>query len=185
MRLGFSSILALHWAVVFALLAYGSIANVGSFGGLLASLGIEPVDPSTSGPLVLLAVMLAGNFVFAAILFGWAFVEGLFPQLLSGRDQFDLSRTAYSAAVSSVTILLIASLTRGGPVPYLAIAAQLAALGASYLACLAERLNAALTSQPEADDVKAAARLMAAGAAHGAMLSRISGREFAAPDGAR
>ena len=187
MRLGLTSILALHWAIVFALLAHGGIVNVdGGLGGLSGSLGIEPIQPSTSATVVLLSLLSAGNFVFAAMLFGWSALTDLFPYLgADDADRIDLSRVAYCAAVSSLTIVLIISLARGETVPYVALAAQLAALGASYLISFAERLNAALTATPEADDVKAAARLMALGAAHGAMLSRIAGRNVSAPDGAR
>jgi len=187
MRLGFTSILALHWAVVFAALAYGSIANAsGSFGGLLGSLGIEAIAADATGLVVLLSVLLAGSFVFAAMLFGWSTLIDLFPHL--GADDakpLDLPRIAYCAAISSLTILLIVCMARGGPVPYVALAAQLAALGASYLILVAERLATALTTAPEAEDAKAEARLMAVGAAHGAMLSRITGRDVATPDGAK
>ena len=186
MRLGFTSILALHWAVVFAALAYGSIANVdGSLGGLLDALGIAPVHVSAPGSVVLLAVLLAGNLAFAAMLFVWSFLAGLFPQLSADSGSIEPSHIAYCAAVSSMTMLLIICLARGGSVPYVALAVQLAALGASYLVSFAERLNSTLMTAPEANDVKAAARLMALGAAHGAMLSRIAGRDFTAPDGAR
>lgn len=186
MRLGFISILALHWAVVFALLAYGSIAYAGGHAlHLLESLGIERIDPSAPDGFVLLSVLLAGNFAFAALLFGWVFVSSLLPHPALEGDHADLSRLAYCAAISSLTIILVASVLRGKAVPYAALAAQLAALAACYVASFAERLHAALTATPAANDVKAAARLMALGAAHGAMLSRITGRELSSPDGAR
>jgi len=187
MRLGLTSILSFHWAVVFAALAYGSIAHTGgAFGGLLGSLGIAAIPADATGWFVVLSVLLAGSFVFAAMLFGWSALIDLAPHLgADDADNLDLSRIAYCAAVSSLTVLLVICLARGGTVPYVALAAQLAALGASYLVVIAERLALALAKPPEVDEVKAAARLMALDAAHGAMLSRISGRDVPTPDGAR
>ena len=185
MRLGFSSILALHWTVAFAALAYGTVFGVGGgVGALLDTMGVRPIEQAGDGIAVLLSVALAGNFVFAALLFAWSCFTGIFPHLDVEGDQIDISRMAYGAGVSSMTILLIAGLLVPAENLYPAVAIQLAALAASYLACIAERLMASLTSEPEANDVRAAARLMALGAAHGAMLSRIAGRDVQASGGA-
>ena len=181
MRLGFTSILALHWAGVFAVLSSGSVANVdGGFGGLPDALGIAPIQLSGPGSDILVAVLLAGNLAFAAMLFGWSCLAGIFPRLDDDAGNVEPARFAYCAAVSSLTMLMIIGLAKGGSVPFVALAVQLAALCASYLVSFAERANA-----PDEDDMKAEARLMALGAAHGAMLSRIAGRDFTAPDGAR
>lgn len=184
MRLGFSSILALHWTVAFAALAYGTVFGVGGgVGALLDTMGVRPIEQSGDGVAVLLSVALAGNFLFAALLFGWSCITGILPRF-DGDDQTDIARMAYAAGVSSMTILLIGGLLGPSQNLYPAVAIQLAALGASYLAGVAERIMASLTSEPEANDVRAAARLMALGAAHGAMLSRIAGRDVQASGGA-
>ena len=62
-------------------------------------------------------------------------------------------------------------------------AVALAALLASYLAVYAERWAVSFFAAPDDADLRAAVRVMAAGAAHSAMLTRLSGR--APPDPAR
>jgi hypothetical protein len=183
MRLGFTSILALHWAVFFAFAAYESIAN--GHGPLVAQYGIAPIQVDAPGLAVLLAVILSGSFAFAAMLFGWTFLSAFVPGLHTDDEYIDLSRVAYCAAVSTLTIVMILSVARNAAVPHVAVAAQLVALAASYLVSSAERLHAALKLSPETNETKSAVRMMALGAAHGAMLSRIAGRNVAVPDGAR
>jgi hypothetical protein len=185
MRLGFASILKLHWALVFAVLAYGSIADPGGdIGDLTASLGIQPIGAHASGVVAFMTVLLAGNIVFAAILFSWAFIDGSFSKNSADSDHGNISRMAYCVAASMVTLLLVTAMARGEPIPYLGLSIQLAALGASYLAFVAERLLASATAPKENED-RSAVRSMALGAAHGAILSRLMPGGFSTPDGAR
>lgn len=185
MRLGFTTILALHWAIVFATLAFGTLVGVGGgLGAQLAMMGVQPIADAPQGPMALLSVLAAGGFVFTALLFAWACASGVFPKVGGENDQVDLSRMAYGAAISSMSIVVVSGLVGAAQNIFPAIAVQVAALSACYLATYVERLNAALTAVPEADDVRAAARLMALGAAHGAMLSRIAGRDARSPGGA-
>ncbi|MGE0281843.1 MAG: hypothetical protein AB7P20_14685 [Rhizobiaceae bacterium] len=167
------------------MLAYGIIVDPGGdIGDLIASLGIQPIGAQASGFVVFMTVLLAGNIVFAAILFSWAFIAGSVSKSSAESDQADISRMACCAAASTVTLLLITSIARGEPIPFLALSVQLAALGASYLAFVAERLLASLTASKE-NEARSAARSMALGAAHGAILSRLIPGGLSTPDGAR
>lgn len=176
MRVGLTSILAIHWAIVFALLAAGLVFEIdGGVGAMLAMLGIRPVASGAGEPAVIAAVLLAGAFVFAALIFVWACALALVPSKREA-DDADMLRLAYCAGAGCMTLVMVTSLVRPLDNVYPAVAIQLAALAVSYLVSAAERMQEAFAGNPDEDDAEAAARLMALSAAHGAMLARLSGR---------
>lgn len=97
-------------------------------------------------------------------------------------EQADVLATAHSVAVIAVTSVLVATILLPGQPAFGPLVLQIGSLAASFLAC---QLAALAASNADAYDGRAAARRMAAGAAHNSMLSRISGRERPIAKGTR
>lgn len=175
MRHILTSFLALHWAVVFALLAFICIGGDHGVATALSVLGVG-VQGAQSANLenAIVAAPLATAFLVVAVLFCWAFVE-VFVGDAESHDAADgIIRIAFTAAAAVLSLILVGGAAQGISGLFVIVAAHLAAFMTSYLAIVAERWSAA--GVPDATDVRASARAMARGAAHNSMLSRISGR---------
>ncbi|RWM13333.1 MAG: hypothetical protein EOR72_18570 [Mesorhizobium sp.] len=185
MRHVLSSVLALHWAVVFALLAY--VCMDGSR-GIAAALGVLGLSiqggrfPQLEN--VALVAPLSVALLTVAVLFCWTFVE----TLLNGAARLDagesVARVAFIFASSLLSLILIGGVVQGIDGLFVIVGIQMTALLASYVAVTAERRSAfaAAMKMPEGD---VGASRMAMGAAHSSLLSRISGRPENKPGGRR
>ena len=117
-----------------------------------------------------------------ATLFLWAFLTAV----LDGKERPGGYEEVASVAVGAAVLVLIADLLLSalaggqailGDGPY-----QLGALLASYAAVIFERRFVAVSRSSEGDDVRAAARHMALGAAHSSMLGRLAGQSRSGAD---
>lgn len=185
MRHMLSSVLALHWAVVFALLAYICMDGSRGIAAALGVLGLS-IQGSRLPQLENVAVVapLSIALLTVAVLFCWAFVE----TLLNGASRPDAGesvvRVAFIFASSLLSLILIGGVAQGIDGLFVIVGIQMTALLASYVAVQAERRSSfAATNLPERD-MRAASR-MAMGAAHSSLLSRISGRPENKPGGRR
>ncbi|PAQ09569.1 hypothetical protein [Mesorhizobium temperatum] len=177
MRHTLSSFLALHWAVVFALLAFICIDGNRGVAAALGVLGvvvqnIRFVDLEKAVVVAPLAVAL----LVVAVLFCWAFVETLFSDPTNPDATDSVVRVAFISASGVLSLIVVGGAAQGINGLFMAIAVQLAALLASYVAMLAERRSALAATVPGTGEVHAAAHVMAKAAAHNSALSRISGR---------
>ncbi|RWK65874.1 hypothetical protein [Mesorhizobium sp.] len=177
MRHILSSFLALHWAVVFALLAFICIDGNRGVAAALGVLGVvlqntRFVDLENAVVVAPLAVAL----LVVAVLFCWAFVETLFSDPTNPEATDSVVRVAFISASGVLSLIVVGGAAQGINGLFMAIAVQLAALLASYVAMLAERRSALAATIPGTGEVRAAAHVMAKAAAHNSALSRISGR---------
>jgi hypothetical protein len=179
-----TSFLTFHWAAAFALLAMACV--MGGDGGAeraLAMLGLAQsglFDPAYGSASMLLPLASA----ICAVLFFWAFAICMFSDPDAEGDG-DVLRMAFASAALLISLLMVYGSVNFVAGLYPAIAVHLAALLASYLAIQAERLAAMMSASPSQGDIRAAARLMALGAAHISTLSRLSGRADANFGGGR
>lgn len=186
MRHFLTTFLAFHWATAFALLAAACVA--GGHSGAAGALSL--IGMSMPGPAGMLfadsavAAFLALSFATVSVLFIWALLTTFFAGDGSG-DEEQVIKLAFGAACSVLTLMLVAGAVETSAGVFPAVAMLLAALLASYLAVCAERWSSALSDIPDEADIRAAARVMAAGAAHSSMLSRLSGRADLKLDGGR
>lgn len=186
MRYILTSFLALHWAVAFALLAFICIDGNRGVAAALGVLGVAIqnahfVDLENAVVVAPLAVAL----LVVAMLFCWAFVETLISGAPDPRAVDSVVRTAFISASAVLSLVLVGGAAQGINGLFMAVAVQLAALLASYVAMLAERRSAFAAAVPARADIRAAAHLMAKDAAHSSLLSRISGRSDAKPRNGR
>lgn len=152
-----TALLAFHWMAVFAVAAATALTGGGTF---------SPMAQPAAAALCL------GNVLVAA-LFLWMLVTALGRDAAAG-DGEQVVRLAFCGAV----IMLTATLAAGGTAP----AMKLAALMASYLVVRYDR-SAGEAADPQSEEqARAAARLMALGAAHGVMLARRGGPGVPAND---
>jgi hypothetical protein len=168
MRLVLTYLLPLHWTAVFGLSAAASAGETGLTPSML-TFGLWLGDSGAA------SLILPVGLGLVATLFFWSFISAV----LEGRHfpgAFDeIVGIAFGMAVLCATVITVAgSFDQSPDAPVLA-AVQVVALAASYAAIQAERRAFALASA-EDEESRAAARLMATGAAHSSMLSRISGR---------
>lgn len=179
-----TSFLTFHWAAAFALLAMACV--MGGDGGAeraLTMLGLtesSPLDPANGSAAMLLPLAAA----ICAMLFFWAFATSMFSDP-EGEDDSDVMRMAFASASLLISLLMICGSLNFVAGLYPTVAVHLAALLATYLAIQAERLSAMVSASPSQGDIRAAARLMALGAAHVSTLSRLSGRADANFGGGR
>ncbi len=179
-----TSFLTFHWAAAFALLAMACV--MGGEGGAahaLAILGLAGsglLDPA----LFPVSAFLPLASAVCAVLFFWAFVTSMFsdPEEEGGGD---VVRMAFASAALLISLLMICGSVNVLAGVYPAVAVHMAALLASYLTIQAERLSVIMSASPSENDIRAAARIMALGAAHSSMLSRLSGRADANFGGGR
>jgi hypothetical protein len=182
MRAILTSFLALHWAVVFALLAFICMDGNRGVAGALAVLGVvventRLVDLDNAAVVAPLAIAL----LVVAVLFCWVFVESL-VNASAGPDGADsVARTAFISASAVLSLILIGGAAQGINGLFMVVAVQLAALLASYVAMHAERRSVLAVAVSREAESRATAHAMAQGAAHGSLLSRISGRPDIGP----
>jgi len=171
-------LVAFHWMAVFALLAIVSTLNPEH--GILAALSFLGAAPtpdaylSGGGPLV--AGFFSFAFTVAGVLFLWTLATAFFSEGFPHGDAEGIARLAFGSGIGVFSFLLLGGALLSVSGLFVVSAIAVAALLASYLAVFAERWVVSILSMPNDSDLRAAARLMAAGAAHGALLSRISGR---------
>ena len=177
MRLLLSPVLAFHWMAVFAMLAVVSTISPGR--GTFAALeflGVAMADPAVQGSVRVSAVLSLG-FMLAAALFLWTLIAAIFGVDRRAEAE-EVSRYAFTAGVATLTALLMAGAVQQVEGLFAAIGTLLAALVVSYLAIIAERWSAAATA-PAPVEEDTGIKTLALGAAHNALLSRISGRTTA------
>jgi hypothetical protein len=179
-----TSFLTFHWAAAFALFAMACV--MGGDGGAaraLAMLGLtESGLPDFANGSASMLLPLAS--AICGMLFFWAFATCMFSDTDAEGDG-DVLRMAFASAALLISLLMICGSVNFVAGLYPAVAVHLAALLASYLAIQAERLAAMMSASPSQGDIRAAARLMALGAAHISTLSRLSGRTDANFGGGR
>jgi hypothetical protein len=177
MRFVLSSVLAIHWMAIFAMLAIVSTAEPAR-GGLAAFelLGIAVTHPGVSEHGELAAILTLG-FALVTVLFLWTLLTSFF-----GRDAEaeEVSRFAFAGAVIALTALSVVGVVHGATGLFVTVGTLLVALVASYLAIFAERWLA-MPDEHAAESVNDA-KAMAAGAAHNAVLARLSGRTPGSPE---
>jgi hypothetical protein len=170
-----TSFLTFHWAAAFALLSIACV--MGGDGGAaqaMSMLGLAAND--LFGPAgVFASALLSLVSAVCSVLFFWAFATSVFSDPEVDGDG-DVLRIAFASAASLISLLTICGAANVAAGVYQTAAVHLAALLASYLAIQAERIAAIMSASPNEGDIRAAARLMALGAAHSTMLSRLSGR---------
>jgi hypothetical protein len=188
MRHTLTIIIAFHWMAVFALLA--TVSTLDPENGIFAALSLLGAAPTpdavVSGGGLLASGFLSFAFAVAGVLFLWTLATALFSDNSPHGDTERVARIAFGAGVGVFSLLLLCGASPPVPGLFPACAMAIAALLASYLAVFAERWSATIFAAPNDSDLSASVRVMAAGAAHSAMLGHISGRTRpAAPRGAR
>jgi hypothetical protein len=176
MRQVLTSFLALHWAIVFALLA---LICIDGNRGVAAALGVlgTTIEGTRFVDLdnVVVVAPLATALLVVSVLFFWAFVEALINDAASpGADS--VARIAFISASGVLSLIVIGGAAQGINGLFMAVAVQLAALLASYVAMLAERRSVVAAAASGEGEVRAVAHGMAKAAAHNSLLSLISGR---------
>lgn len=183
MRHVLSSFLALHWAIVFALLA---LICIDGNRGVAAALGVlgASVEGTRFVDLDSFVVVapLATALLVVAVLFFWAFVETLINDATSA-DADSVARIAFISASGVLSLIVIGGAAQGINGLLMAVAVQLAALLASYVAMLTERRSAVAAAASGEGEIRAVAHSMAEAAAHNSLLSLISGRTGPNPKG--
>ncbi|MER8462793.1 hypothetical protein [Mesorhizobium sp. M1409] len=184
MRHVLTSFLALHWAIVFALLA---LICIDGSRGVATALGVlgATIEDSRFIDLDKFVVVapLATALLVVSVLFFWAFVEALINDATSqGVDS--VARIAFICASGVLSLIVIGGAAQGINGMFMAVAVQLAALLASYVAMLAERRSVVAAASGEGE-IRAVAHGMAKAAAHNSLLSLISGRTGSNPGGER
>jgi hypothetical protein len=177
MRYMLSSFLALHWAVVFVLLAFICIDGNRGVAAALGVLGVA-VQNTRFADLenAVVVAPLAVALLVVAMLFCWAFVETLVDDAASPDIADSVVRIAFICACGVLSLIVVGGATQGINGLFMVVAVQLAALLASYVAILAERRSAFAAAVAGPGEIRAAAHVMARAAAHNSLLSRISGR---------
>jgi len=178
MRYILTILIAFHWMAVFAMLAV--VSTVDPEQGILPALrflGAIPLDDAYhagGGPLA--AGFLAFALAVGSLLFLWTLLTVSLGDGSFGGETEVVARRAFGCGVGVLSVLLIGGGMLAVSGLFLTSAVALAALLVSYLAVYAERWAVSFFSAPDDADLRAAVRVMAAGAAHSAMLSRLSGR---------
>lgn len=177
MRHLLTSFLTLHWAVVFALLAFACVDGGRGVAVVVSMLGAT-VPALSSGTLENMAVVapLAVAFTIVSLLFCWAFVGSLAGGEGSPQDADGIIRIAFIAAAGVLLLVMAGGVMLGIEGLYLVVAAHLTAIMTSYLAMLGERWSVGNAGQSWKVEGYSTARAMAQAAAHNSTLARISGR---------
>ncbi|RWM26637.1 hypothetical protein [Mesorhizobium sp.] len=181
MRHVLTSFLALHWAVVFALLAYICMDGDRGIASALGVLGVSVQSSRFPGlDQALVVAPLSVALLIVALLFCWAFVETLL-NIATRPDAGDaVVRIAFIFASFLLSIILVGGAAQGINGLFMVVAVQMTALLASYVAVLAER-----RSVMQENEARLAAHRIATGAAHSSLLSRISSHPETRPGGRR
>ncbi len=173
MRHLLSSFLALHWAIVFALLAFVCIDRSRGVAAALSVLGGSLHGQADDIDNVMLVAPLATALLVVAMLFCWTLVETLAN---GAGTSGGVARIAFIGACGVLSLMLVGGTVQGVKDLFLIVSVQLAALLASYMAMQTEQRAAEPATVAANRDIRSVARAMARGAAHTSMLSRISGR---------
>ena len=174
MRQILTSVIAIFWMAAFGLLAVTAAA--GGDKGMADLFGVlgAPVVEAAGHQAV--AGLYATLFALAASLFLWTFFTAFLGEHGAPGAAEEVARLAFGLAMIAFAFVLVGGIVEHAQGVFAVVAVILAALAASYLVVAAERWRSFMWTAPESDDVRAAARLMAAGAAHNSMLDRLSGR---------
>lgn len=184
MRHVLSSFLALHWAVVFALLAYVCMDGSRGVASALGMLGLSAQNGHVADlDRLAVAAPLSIALLIVAVLFCWALVETLLNVATRPYAGDVVMRIALISASLLLSVILVGGVARGINGLFMVAAIQLTALLASYVAVLAERGPALAVAASREGDIRLAASRMAVSAAHSSLLSRISGRHETSPGG--
>jgi hypothetical protein len=177
MRKSFSSAVAIFWAVLFGAVTYGLIVDFqASAQSTVAVLGATIALPGP-GATMFAAFVLAVCFALASVLFFWGFMLAFLGAAVEEREQADILASAHAVAAVGVVMVLAATIILPGQPAFGPLVLQIGSLAASFLACQMQTMVSSQTDSMETDEVVAAAKFMASGAAHNTMLSRITGRE--------
>lgn len=169
--------LAIHWTIVFAMLAIVcAVDPQAGFAAPLRFLGADASGIEQNGG-ARAAAFFAVGFSVVAVLFAWAFAEMLFGSNESRFKRHPNFHQAFGAAAVALTLLLMAGALHPVPGLFATLESLLAAGLASYLAVHAEWRARQDEPLGASGRRRGAARLMALGAAHDSLLSGISGRE--------
>jgi uncharacterized membrane protein len=179
MRHILTSFLAFHWVAIFTLLAavsaFGAQGEVPSvFVELVGGSGGDRVFlPAAWGPAV-----FATGFCMVAVLFLWGFVAAFFGDGVVSQDTEEVERFAFGTAVGALTLWLLVRAGAPAAPLFTETAILVTALLASYLAVFAEHWSEPIATLPSREDIRNAARVLAAKAAYNSMLSRFFGRPY-------
>lgn len=182
MRRFLTMVLAIHWTAAFAMLAVAcTIDPASGFAAPLRFLGADVSGVEQDGGSEA-AAFFAICFAVVAMLFFFALVEILFGIAAGERRRHPDFHKAFAAAAVALTLLLLAGAVERVPDLFATVESLLAASLASYLAIYAEwwaRREEAKSAGPRG---RAAARLMALGAAHDTLLPGLAGRAAERPE---
>lgn len=178
MRHYVTSFIAFHWAAAFAVLAM--VCALGGEHGVASTLNMFGLTLSNPESSALTQPFVTGSlsllFGVASVLFFWAFVAAFLGDVGTAGGGDDVVRIAFGSAAGILSVILVGGASQAIAGIFPVVAVQMAALFASYLAINAERWSSPFSDLPGDEDLRAAARVMALGAAHSSMLSRLSGR---------
>jgi len=186
MRHVLTSFLALHWAVVFALLAYICMDRHSGIASALGVLGVSVQNshlPDLEHAAVVAPLSIA--LLIVAVLFCWAFVETLLNIATRPDGGDGVVRIAFVSASFLLSLILVGGVAQGINGLFMIVAIQMTALLASYVAVLAERRFAVAAMNWHENDARVTAHRIAAGAAQSSLLSRIAGRPETTTGGRR
>ena len=160
------------WSAFFGVLAFIALTDDGGAAALVyRALDLGPWTARQTpidSPFYVGA--LAFGVILAAVLFVWTLLSMLFEKADADGDADDLARLAFGVGTGMILVLMAAGAAIG------------VALMVSYLAMRAEARHAAAASParpqvyPDGLSQQPVVRLMALGAAHNSMLSKLSGR---------
>lgn len=168
--------IATYWMLAFGLLAAGALGESGGagFGPVmrLASLGLEEhVIHRIAGAEMRFG--LAVGFAVVSAMFAWLLVSALTEGEEGRQGTDEVSRMAFGGSVGLLAALLVAGSIVGAEGMLASTGIQLCALLASFVAVQLDRREEREMPDTAGRDGKQAARLMALGAVHSSLLSRI------------
>lgn len=182
MRHILTPLIAFHWMAVFALMAM--VSTLDPEHGILAALNLLGAAPTPdaffSGGGRATAGFFSFAFAVAGVLFLWTLATAFFSGDAPFGDTEQVARLAFGAALGCFSLLTITAAAGEIGQLFVISCTAIGALLVSYLAVFAERWAVTILSTPNDSDLRAAARVMAAGAAHTALLGQLSGRPNAA-----
>jgi hypothetical protein len=176
MRQFLTLVIAVHWTAAFALLAGLAAldAETGSRAVLTYLGGAAGLPADTIG-----STGLSLAFALVATLFLWVFVAAALDRDRADHTTEEVTRMAVISGSLVVALIALTAFAGTTAAFFPGLAAVFAALLCSQMAIVSEHRKALSEEQ-----INAAIRLMAVGAANRAMLSRLSGRQLPVMTGA-
>ncbi|MVA97687.1 hypothetical protein GN330_10560 [Nitratireductor sp. CAU 1489] len=175
-----------YWSAFFGVLAFIALTDGGVVAPIHRALDIgQWTERATSIDSPLYASGLAFGLILSAVLFIWTFLSALFEKVDGNRDTDELARLSFGVGTGMMMVLMATGVAIGGQGPFVAASIHIVALMVSYMAMRAEARRAVETDVPRPQDYpdglsqQPVVRLMALGAAHNSMLSKLSGRSEA------